>query len=74
MRRARPRWRSPCLRLLADKGLVHRDIAGFRQGFDMGPRLPVGGAGQLFSRSEFEPTLPGSAFSAAMIFSAVAGG
>src|ERR1700731_251876 len=42
------------LRLLADKGLVDRDIAGLRKRFDMGAEIAVGGAGQLFQPGEFE--------------------
>src|ERR1700760_3761148 len=35
------------LRLLADKGLVDRDITGLRQGLDMRTEIAVGGAGEL---------------------------
>ena len=42
------------LRLLADKGLFDRDIAGLRQRLDMGAEIAVGGAGQLFQPGEFE--------------------
>ena len=55
------------LRLLADKGLVDRDIAGLGQRLDMGAEIAVGGAGQLFQPGEFEPRAGGSAFNAAMI-------
>src|SRR5229473_2630103 len=42
------------LRLFADKGLFDRDIACFRQRFDMGAKIPVGGAGELFQLREFQ--------------------
>src|SRR5438046_1918947 len=35
------------LRLLADKGLFHRDVAGFRQRLDMSAEIAVGGAGEF---------------------------
>ena len=43
------------LRLLADKGLFDRDVAGLRKRLDMGAEIAVGGAGQLFQFCEFEP-------------------
>ncbi len=43
------------LRLLADKGLVDRDIAGLGQGLDMRAEIAVGGAGQLLQSGEFQP-------------------
>ena len=43
------------LRLLADKGLVDRDVAGPRQRLDMGAEIAVGRAGQLLQPGKFEP-------------------
>ena len=43
------------LRLLADKGLVHRDVAGLGQRLDMGAEIAVGGAGELLQPREFQP-------------------
>ena len=52
------------LRLLADEGLVDRDIARPRQRFDMGAEIAVGGAGQLLQPGEFQPRAPPAARSA----------
>ena len=46
------------LRLLADKGLFDRDVAGLGQRLDMGAEIAVGGAGQLFQPGEFQPGGP----------------
>ena len=43
------------LRLPADKGLIHRNIAGLGKRLDMGAEIAVGGAGQLFQFGEFQP-------------------
>src|SRR5438876_11159424 len=42
------------LRLLADKGLLHRDITGLRQRLDMSAEIAVGGAGQLLQPGKFQ--------------------
>ena len=58
------------LRLLADKGLFDRNIAGLRQRLDMGAEIAVGGAGELLQPGEVESVrVPAAPFSAAMIFS-----
>ena len=46
------------LRLLADKGLVHRDVAGLRQRLDMGAEIAVGCPGQLLQPGELLRLLP----------------
>jgi len=42
------------LRLLADEGLVDRDIAGPGKRFDMGTEIAVGSPGQLLQPGEFQ--------------------
>ena len=56
------------LRLLADKGLFDRDIAGLGERLDMGAEIAVGRAGQFLQPGKIQGRIEtGSAFSAAMI-------